>query len=145
MRSAVAWFLPSCRKIRAELEEAEAIITPVLEKRRKSKEDAVSQGKVPESYCDAMEWMEQCANGRHYDPAVAQLTFSLAAIHTTSDLLTQVLYDICGKNDLIQELREEVITVVKEEGWKKPTLFKLKLMDSVVKESQRMKPTAIGQ
>jgi hypothetical protein len=56
-----------------------------------------------------------------------------------------VLYDLCGKEDLIQALRDEVITVIGEEqGWKKATLYKLKRMDSTLKESQRLKPIGIG-
>jgi cytochrome P450 len=92
-----------------------------------------------------MQWMEESAEGRPYDPAVAQLSFSLAAIHTTSDMLTQALLDLCGKDDLIKELREEIVTVIQGEGWKKTTLYKLKLMDSVLKESQRLKPVSIGE
>ncbi|KAE8377934.1 cytochrome P450 [Aspergillus bertholletiae] len=143
LRSIVAWFLPSCRKIRAELQEAQQIIQSVLDARRRDKQDAISAGKVPERYNDAMEWLDECAKGRSYEPAFGQLIFSVAAIHTTSDMLTQVLYDLCGRNELIKALREEVITVVQEEGWKKPTLYKLKLMDSVLKESQRLKPISI--
>ncbi|KAB8277388.1 cytochrome P450 [Aspergillus minisclerotigenes] len=142
-RSIVALFLPSCRKIRAELQEAQDIIGPVLDARRKDKQGAISAGKEPERYNDAMEWLEECAKGRSYEPAFGQLIFSVAAIHTTSDMLTQVLYDLCGRDALIQALREEVITVVQEEGWKKPTLYKLKLMDSVLKESQRLKPISL--
>ncbi|KAE8317069.1 cytochrome P450 [Aspergillus transmontanensis] len=123
--------------------EAQAIIGPVLDARRKDKQAAISAGKEPERYNDAMEWLEECAKGRSYEPAFGQLIFSVAAIHTTSDMLTQVLYDLCGRDALVQALREEVITVVQEEGWKKPTLYKLKLMDSVLKESQRLKPISV--
>ncbi|KAL4892150.1 cytochrome P450 [Aspergillus ambiguus] len=144
LRSFVANLLPSCRKIRDELQEAKDIITPVLEERRKAKEAVLREGRTPERYVDALQWMEESAQGRPYEPAVAQLSFSLAAIHTTSDMLTQVLLDLCGKDDLISELREEVITVIREEGWKKTTLYKLKLMDSVLKESQRLKPIGIA-
>ncbi|KAE8423996.1 cytochrome P450 [Aspergillus pseudocaelatus] len=142
-RRIVAWFLPSCRKIRHELKEAQDIIRPVLDARRRAKQAAISAGKTPERYNDAMEWLEECAKGRSYEPAFGQIIFSVAAIHTTSDMLTQVLYDLCGRDELIRALREEVITVVQEEGWKKPTLYKLKLMDSVLKESQRLKPISI--
>ncbi|CAL5871344.1 uncharacterized protein PFLUO_LOCUS5594 [Penicillium psychrofluorescens] len=90
-----------------------------------------------------MEWMEESAKGRPYDPTVAQLMFSVAAIHTTSDMLTQALYDLCGREELIQEMREEVISVVSAEGWKKTALYKLQLMDSMLKESQRLKPISI--
>ncbi|KKZ59939.1 hypothetical protein EMCG_05230 [[Emmonsia] crescens] len=144
VRPLVANFLPSCRKIRRQVQEARAIINPVLEERRIAKEAAMWTGKTPERYLDAMQWLEESAKGRYYDPVVAQLSFSHAAIHTTSDLLTQVLLDLCGREELIQELRDEIITVMRAEGWKKTTLFKLRLMDSVLKETQRLKPVAIG-
>jgi hypothetical protein len=92
-----------------------------------------------------MQWMEDCAKGQCYDPAVAQISFSIAAIHTTSDMPTQVLLDICSMPELINALREAIVTVVQEEGWKKTTFYKLKLMDSVLKQSQRLKPTSIGK
>ncbi|RDW68967.1 cytochrome P450 [Aspergillus mulundensis] len=144
MRSIVAPFSPKVQKIRAQLEEARSIIIPVLERRKAEKQAAIANGETPARYNDAMEWMEQCAKGRPYDAAVSQLSFSLAAIHTTSDMLTQVLYDICGHEGLIDELRQEVLTVIEAEGWQKTTLYKLKLMDSVLKESQRVKPIGIA-
>jgi cytochrome P450 len=145
MRRFVAPFLPSCKLVRKELQEAQNIISPVLQNRREAKQKAVEQGKEPERYLDSLQWVEDCAKGRPYNAAVIQLIFSVAAIHTTTDLLCQVLYDLCGKEDLIQALREEVVTVIGEEqGWKKATLYKLKLMDSTLKESQRLKPIGIG-
>ncbi|BCS23009.1 cytochrome P450 [Aspergillus puulaauensis] len=143
LRPIVSPYIPSCRKIRAEIQEARDIIFPVLEQRKKEKQDAIDRGDTPEKYNDAMEWMEQCAKGRPYDAAIAQLTFSVAAIHTTSDMLVQVLYDICGYEGLVEELREEVTTVLRADGWTKTALHKLRLMDSVMKESQRLKPSQI--
>ena len=93
---------------------------------------------------DALEWPEQASKGRPYDMATPQVMLSLAAIHTMSDMLTQVLYDLCTRHDLIQALRQEVISVLKEDGWRKSSLSNLRLMDSVLKESQRMKPAALG-
>ncbi|KAL2802262.1 cytochrome P450 [Aspergillus granulosus] len=144
LRPIVAPFLPNVRKIQAELEEARRIIAPVLERRNAEKQVAIDQGKTPERYNDAMEWMEQCAKGRSYDAAVAQLSLSLAAIHTTSDMLTQALYDICAQDGLVEEMRKEIVDVISSEGWQKTTLYRLKLMDSVLKESQRLKPTTIA-
>ena len=145
LRPIVALFVPSCRKIRAQIQEARDIIFAVLEQRKKEKQAAIDRGHTSERYSDAMEWMEQCAKGRPYDAAIAQLTFSVAAIHTTSDMLVQVLYDICGYDGLIEELREEATTVLNTEGWTKTALHKLKLMDSVMKESQRLKPSQISR
>ncbi|KAH8691170.1 cytochrome P450 [Talaromyces proteolyticus] len=143
IRPLAAYFLPSCRKIRRTIQEARAIIGPVLEVRRIDREAAIKSVKTPDRYVDAMQWMEDSAKGRYYDPAIAQLTFSNAAIHTTTDMLTQVLLDLCGQEEVIQALRTEISTVIQEEGWRKTALYKLKLMDSVLKESQRLKPINI--
>ncbi|KAJ0417350.1 cytochrome P450 [Aspergillus carlsbadensis] len=144
LRSLVAPFLPTVRKIQSELEEARQIIAPVLARRKAEKQAALEQGITHEPYQDAMEWMEQCAKGREYDAAVAQLSLSLAAIHTTSDMLTQVLYDICACDGLVEEMRGEIVDVIRKEGWTRMTLSQLTLMDSVLKESQRLKPTTIA-
>lgn len=144
LRPVVHWFLPSCRRIRAQLREAREIITPVIEKRRALTRRSKDKGDTRQE-TDAIAWMEDIAKGRPYDPAVAQLSFSLAAIHTTSDMLTQVIFDLCGKEDLVRSLRDEVISVLSTDGWKKSSLYKLKLMDSVLKESQRLKPLGTGR
>lgn len=92
-----------------------------------------------------MEWLDQVAKGRRYDPAAMQLTFSFAVIHTTSDMLTQAIYDLCERQEVVEELRKEGISVILSEGWKKAAMYKLQLMDSFLKESQRMKPISNGE
>ena len=144
LRPVVHWFLPSCQKIRAQIFEARALVNPVLEKRHRAKAALLEQGKTPERYPDAMEWFEETSKGRPYDPAISQLMLSLAAIHTTSNMMTQVIFDLSKRENLVQALREEIISVIKEDGWRRTTIYKLKLMDSVLKESLRIKPPAIG-
>jgi cytochrome P450 len=145
IRPVVHWFLPYCQKVRKYLAEGRAIIDPVLKKRREEKRTAAAMGNVAEKHLDAMEWLEEVAKGRKYDPVTAQVMLSLAAIHTLSDALTQVLHDLCQHPEVIQSLRDEIYSVVHEHGWQKSTLYNLKLMDSVLKESQRLKPAALGK
>jgi len=146
LRPLVARFLPKCHKIRRELEEAKQIIMPVIEERHKARKQAIAEGKPEEVYHDAIQWLEENSQGRTtFDPAAMQLALSTAAIHTTTDLLTQTILDLCGREELIQELRKEIIDVLGDGGWNKTTMYKLKLMDSVIKESQRVKPMAIGK
>lgn len=109
------------------------------------KDTALKEGRELPRYNDAMEWLEQVAKGRAYDPAAIQLTFSIVAIHTTSDMTTQAIYDLCGREELVQELRDEIVSVISADGWKKTALYKLQLMDSFLKESQRLKPINIGK
>ncbi|KAG6000439.1 hypothetical protein E4U21_005463 [Claviceps maximensis] len=53
------------------------------------------------------------------------------------------MLDIARHPELVEPLRKEVISVLGVSGWSKHSLYKLKLMDSVMKESQRLKPIAI--
>ncbi|KAL3478808.1 cytochrome P450 [Aspergillus californicus] len=143
-RPLIAYFHPRTRKIQGELKEARRIMAPVLAQRRAEKQAAAEAGEEPKRYTDALEWMEQCAKGRPFDAAVAQIGLSLAAIHTSSDMLTQVLYDIAQQEGLAEEMRREIVDVIRADGWAKTTLYKLRLMDSVLKESQRLKPAGIA-
>lgn len=133
-------FLGSTKKVQRDLQGARDIIRPVLKEREKIKEAASREAKPLPVYNDALEWMEQTSRGEPYDPAAAQLLLSTFAMHTTADMITQAVFDLLEKDKLIHELREEVIAVLSQEGWKKTALNKLNLMDSFLKESQRLKP-----
>ena len=128
--------LPPCRNVRYKVQKARDTIMPVIEQRHKN-------GNGDES--NAIDWMEKCSNGIPYDPAIAQLRLSIASMHTTSDFLTQVLFDLCRHPELIDDLRKEIITVREKHSWGKQALYNLKLMDSVMKESQRLKPIALSK
>lgn len=89
----------------------------------------------------------------------AQLALSVVAIHTTTELLTGTLLDLAQNGDYIDSLREEMIPVLEEQSsvangdaegtgktsWKKTSLYKLKLLDSALKESQRLHTRDIGE
>lgn len=47
--------------------------------------------------------------------------------------------------EIIRPLRKEIEGVVAEYGWGKTTLQKMILLDSVVKETQRLKPVSGGK
>ncbi|KAI1877566.1 hypothetical protein JX265_003574 [Neoarthrinium moseri] len=145
LRSTVQWFLPQCTAARALVDEARALINPLLAQRRAEKAEAARRGEKCE-YNDAIEWLEQTAQDKqvHYDPACAQLSLSVAALHSTTDFFTQVMLDIASHPKLVTALREEIISVLGPGGWSKQSLYKLKLMDSVLKESQRLKPISIA-
>lgn len=70
---------------------------------------------------------------------------SLFAIHTTSDLMSEVMTQLARHPEVFEPLRNEVIEVLSRDGLKKTALYNLKLMDSVIKECQRIKPVTIGK
>ncbi|QGI82462.1 hypothetical protein CEK25_009191 [Fusarium fujikuroi] len=147
IRPLAHWFLPECRKLRQERKDAIGIITPLIERRRELRRAAIAAGQPLPVFHDAIDWSEQEAEaagtGASFDPVIFQLTLSLLAIHTTYDLLQQTMIDLGRHPEYIEPLRQEVVQLLREEGWKKTTLFKMKLLDSAIKESQRMKPGSI--
>jgi cytochrome P450 len=147
LRPLVHWFMPTTQKLRKHLESARSIIANELERR-----DLIRAGKLPEDdpprIRDALDWFKETAeanNFTNFNISRAQVGLSLAAIHTTSNLLTNIMYDLAAYPEYIQPLRDEICAVAAEDGvLKKTSLLKLKLMDSVMKESQRMHPLGLS-
>ncbi|KZL75801.1 cytochrome p450 monooxygenase [Colletotrichum incanum] len=140
LRPLVHWFLPSCREARTQVRLGRRLFGQMLERRRFAK---VNNPDV--QFDDTVEWAEKAAKGMPYDASAVQLLFSMAAMHTTTDLLTQIILDLAAHTEMIEPLRREIETIlVQEKGWTKAAVHKMKLLDSVLKESQRMKPAAIS-
>ncbi|KAK1976380.1 cytochrome P450, partial [Colletotrichum cereale] len=139
-RFVAQWFVPECRALRQQVSDSRSIIEPVLQKRRALRQRAREEGKPAPSFNDGIDWFEDESRGEEYDVVGAQLGLSLVAIHTTTDLLVEAMLRIAENPGLFDALRKEVVEVLSAEGWKKTALFNMKLMDSVLKESQRLKP-----
>ncbi|KAF8467544.1 cytochrome P450 [Russula ochroleuca] len=90
---------------------------------------------------DMLMWLMSEAKGVERSPerlARRLLGVNLAAIHSTSLTLMQVLYRLLANPEYIGPLREEVDTVIKEEGWTKAGMDKMHKIDSFLRESQRV-------
>ncbi|KAF4222326.1 hypothetical protein CNMCM5878_005608 [Aspergillus fumigatiaffinis] len=135
LRPVLHWFLPPCQKLRREIKTARGLINSALEESRKNpRTDRFS----------SLAWVDAFASGNKYDAAMVQLRLANASIHSSADLLIKVLINLCEQPGLIQDLREEVISVLEKNGWRASTLNQLKLLDSVLKESQRLHPITTG-
>jgi cytochrome P450 len=135
LRPVLHWFLPPCQKLRREIKTARGLINSALEEsRKKPRTDRFS----------SLAWVDAFASGNKYDAAMVQLRLANASIHSSADLLIKVLINLCEQPGLIQDLREEVISVLEKNGWRASTLNQLKLLDSVLKESQRLHPITTG-
>ncbi|KAL4944974.1 hypothetical protein BDV06DRAFT_232154 [Aspergillus oleicola] len=147
-------FLPLCRKLRAEAAEARSIINPVLEERQAKRTQRTQNTQknginekvdfVEEEPGDMIDWAYETADRVPFDAALLQMKVSLASIHTTSDLVSQTIFNLASRPKLVEDLRKEVISVIGQYGWVKTSMYQLKLMDSVLKETQRLKPISIG-
>lgn len=138
LRPLVHWLLPSCWRLRDQVHHIRGIVEAVIAAR-------VSSG-TQQKYDDAIEWMERSAKGRPYDTAMSPMVLFLVGTSTTSDMLTQVLSDLCARPELVEELRQEVMDMRQGQNkWHSQDLHRLRLMDSVLKESQRLKPFEFGE
>lgn len=155
-RPLVVKFSPRFRELRSLLAQTRELTDNVLREREAAA--AKQQQKRPAPplpvYIDALEWGEQLARKRgiNSDAAVWQLALSTAALHTTSDLIGQAVLDLCVNQDVVQPLRDEIqrtmgvnLKRAGDGGWTKAILQDLRLVDSVLKESQRMKPVSISE
>ncbi|KAJ5144043.1 uncharacterized protein N7515_002830 [Penicillium bovifimosum] len=115
------------------------MLQPIFDRRGYGQSQSIEPGKM-EKFEDTIQWLEETAAGRPYDAAASQIGFAISAMHTTSELLKQSLLDICMHPDLIPVLRDEANKAIEESGWTTAGVFKMQLLDSAVKETQRLKP-----
>ncbi|KAJ3940979.1 uncharacterized protein N0V96_008854 [Colletotrichum fioriniae] len=141
LRHIACYFIPQCRLLKEQVAEARRVLNPVLEKREWEKKMALSEGRTEPSYKDAIQWVMEESQGSPFDPVGAQLGLSIVAIHTTTDLATETMLRLMVRPKLMEDVRAEIVAVLRKEGWTKSALFNMKLLDSVIKEAQRLKPT----
>ncbi|KAI6798711.1 hypothetical protein KC361_g3246 [Hortaea werneckii] len=140
LRPVVHWFIPHCIRARKEYADANKLIMPEIERRKERAQKAIAAGSKPPKTADTIGWMYEIARGRQVDYVAAQLSLTLAAVHTTTEAIATAMLDIIEQPEVLQALRQEVADVVGEQGWSKTAMYKLRLMDSFLKESQRFHP-----
>lgn len=146
LRRYIAWMFPECVRIRSEKTRARALIAPVIAQREETRRAAAAAGQPVPYFNDTLDWIDQESKERNceYDVATFQLTLSVVAIQTTTDLIQQVIVDLLQHPEVLQLVRDEIVSVLRTHGWKKASLFNMKLLDSVIKESQRVRPFFSG-
>jgi cytochrome P450 len=136
------WTNPLYRQLRKQVRDARQVVRPLIEKRKTEVRGALAAGQKPDKFPDLIGWMVAQARASNIDYTAGQLGMSVVGIHTTTEALCQALVDLCQHPELFQPLREEIVQVFKMEGWTSTTLQKMRLMDSFLKESQRLHPAS---
>lgn len=146
VRPFIHWFLPECRKIREEVKKARALIGPEVDRRM---EELRKHGGPRRRVLDSVDWILASMKGRgktQFDIPVAEIALSMAAIHTTARTIVCFMRDLLAHPEYVQDLRDEYVAVLKEEGKiDKKALLKMRKMDSVMRESMRMNPASLGK
>ena len=147
MRPITYLLLPHSRRIRNALGDTRKLIGPEIERRKAAVDAALAAGEKPPKVADTLGWMYELTKSRNvdYDYSCGQLSLTMAAIHTTTQTMSQALLDICEHPEVVGPLRKEIVEVLSESGWHKTSLYKLKLMDSFLKEGQRIRPMSSGK
>jgi cytochrome P450 len=137
LRPLGALIIPEVRRCRKHLTVAKNIIGPLIQARASGQEKPGD---------DMVQWMVDSAT----TPEEREITFisqqflviSFASIHSTTVALTKILYDLASRQEYIKPLREELEAALREEGgvFTRQSVQKMELMDSFLKESQRLSP-----
>lgn len=135
-------FSKEVKIVEQKLNQARALLKPIVAERNRLKLEAAKKSEPALRYNDALEWIDEESQGTA-DTAVFQMSLSFAAIHTTSDLLGQTMTRIANDPSLAEDLRKEIVQVISTDGLTKLALANLKLMDSTMKETQRINPNTI--
>lgn len=144
LRPFVHWFLPHASACRAGVRQARRIINKVVSERRQKAKAAEAAGDNPLEHNDVLAWtMNARGCAALFEPGDVQLALAMAAFFTTAEVLRQVLLDVAQSPELIDALRHEIETALESHGLTAAALFRMELLDSVMKESQRLMP-ALG-
>lgn len=138
MHPLIAAVLPSRRNLILYTKRIHEFLVPLINQRRLQQ----TQGKVLDE--DIVTWMMELANDHEY-PAenIAQryIYTIIGSMHTVTGAVIDTIYDLCARPEYIDPLRQEVSQALSEEGgWQKGTGNRMLMMDTFMKEVQRINP-----
>ncbi|KAL0572022.1 hypothetical protein V5O48_009943 [Marasmius crinis-equi] len=115
------------------------LLRPIIEERLKKEAECGTdwEGKP----ADLISWLIDAtpASERTLENISLQiLVINFGAIHTTGIAFTSTFYYLAAHPELHDPLREEIESVVAEEGWTKSAVARMHKLDSVLKEAQRL-------
>ncbi|KAL1876879.1 hypothetical protein VTK73DRAFT_9032 [Phialemonium thermophilum] len=133
--------LPDFRRIERDISRAKSMLQPIIEQRLR---DIGSPEYEEEKPDDFIQWLldslpEEEKSGFQTQTEL-QLILSAAAIHTTTNLIAESVFDLAAHPEWQGTLRDEVMeTLERDNGWeKKDGMARLQQMDSFIKEVQRL-------
>lgn len=127
-------FLPNCRKLQTLYEHIDTLLKPLMEKL-----DGQSSGDSK----NPLDFLYQNLEGKSDAITSMLIALCLVSYDGGAELFTNVLHSIWGNDQLISDLRSEIVNEVGKEGFNRNSLQSLLLMDSVLKEAQRMHPESV--
>lgn len=143
----VTFLNPHAWKVASYFRQARQLLVPEVRQRQQKIQAGEGKGS---DHQNILSWMVEIGKENETDPselAHLEVILSMVSIHALETNIVQTLFDLGAYPEYIQPLREEIQQVIKEEGpwmnWRKTAFVKLRLLDSVMKESQRLNPPNI--
>lgn len=142
-RPLIRRFSPIVRRARDDYHAARQFIEPLIKTRRETRERARNSGGTVPSFNDIVDWIDSENEELACDPVALQMVLNVAAVHTTAALVTNTLTFLASDPSTLEPLRHEMITELRSDGCQASALNNLKLLDSAIKESLRLKPPGV--
>ncbi|EEY15786.1 ent-kaurene oxidase [Verticillium alfalfae VaMs.102] len=144
LRPIVHWFLPECTALRRVSRDARNIIDDEVSRieAHVGQSDALSPSKS--SIGNSLGWMRAAAKGTNFNLGDGQLFLSFASLHTTSDLLTKTLVNLCTFPEFQDLLRNEILDTLRGQSFDPTCISQMRLLDSFMKETQRLAPASLS-
>lgn len=137
------WLFPELAAVQRHLATMKQLIRPLL---REATADQSSGIKLKENMVSWNLKNSPAKLRRDVDyQALQQLEATFVAIHTTTKLVTNIIFDLAARPEYTEPLREEISAVLAEDGGRilKSSMLKLKKLDSFMTEVQRNNPPGV--
>ncbi|KAI1170555.1 cytochrome P450 monooxygenase-like protein [Nemania sp. FL0916] len=140
LRWIIAPRLASVRRLRERERKAAAFLEPVLQARL----NAGSKGAIVQEHDDMLSSFIRSGGSQGLvtasELAMMQLGVIFAAVHTSSDALCNILYDLAVRPDCVEAIREEIRFVMAQHHGvvNSRVLQQMMKLDSFMKESMRL-------
>ena len=141
LRPLACFFLPQRAVVLRQWKQAGRFLSHLLDEKRAAGDEALDHPPA------LMEYMIGEENSTVEDLIHTQMAIVVAGIHTTSNSITQLLYDMAAYPEGLEELREEVTRTYTTNGhqFTKQALGQMEKLDSWMKESQRLSPVDLSK
>ncbi|KAF3001030.1 hypothetical protein E8E14_005804 [Neopestalotiopsis sp. 37M] len=139
-RPIAKYMVSELRQIDRDVARAQELLKPIIDERLQD-EELDPCGERPDDFVQwLLDALPQDQKRDYHMQAKLHLILCAAAIHTTSNLATDCIYDLATHPENQSVLRDEAQEVLVDgDGWtRKESMAKLKKTDSFIKESQRL-------
>lgn len=131
---------------RRKLERAVKLVLPVVERRRMER----AKGPTTSRHSDAIEWTIELSESIPDEDTTRRIVLQIlhnlwAGSAAPAGLLTQMLFQVLMEPDYLEPLRAECGNAITSCGWSEEALSHMPLLDSFIREMNRLYPTGSGQ